>query len=1104
MPCSRGRGWILGPAAAGQPSILPVVGVDLNHKGRTGPRFTSGTLGADGPRMAMAVRSWVHRVLRAWAWGCAFAAVLQAQAPFISPASRAEFMPRLSGLRNGIPQQVVYCLVRDARGRIWAGTRTGPYVYNGRRWTPVTLPARASSRQIRAILEDHEGRLWFGSQEGGIWRLDHGEWTFFDTTSGLPANRINTLVEVQRGDGRHEVWAGTTDGIGVWTGSAWTVQARDLGLPHPWVWRFRWLKGPSGPDLWATTQKGIARWDGARWTQPVPQPPVLETNDLAQEEDSGALWASLWGRGVARWDGRAWSFPQGSAPFPGTRPTVLQCGRNEQGQFILWAGTYDRGLASFYKGEWRQLSVEQGLTTSGVLSLLHDEGGGRPFLWIGSRGAGIPTLGLDGVGRVLGHTLGEPLEEVRAVQDGPDGRGREVLWFGTRNGALHWNGGRWVQVAKGLPAREIFCLARDPQGTLWAGTARGVAFLPAGQAAFHPLPGLADRIHALAVEQGEVWAGTEKGLFRWDGRAWTLDPAGPGPIPIYAIAFTQGPGLGRSLWAATSRHGLWERREGRWTRHDPNPNFPNTEISCLLPAPGPGGESWLWVGLQGNGLARMDLEHREQGWRTFSTRSSKVPLPENIVRAIARDRQGAIYIAQSMGICRFTLDPSGKEILEVDAYWSPDGLPSRPAHFCSGFTDREGKVWFGFPDEAAYLDPGNQKLPATPPAPALESCLIQGKPFPFKGGTVLTHRQNRVVLEYFIPAFLQEEEIQFQSQLLGAEEPSPWGMENRREFTDLAAGDYTFKVWARDAKGRVGPPLELPFRVKPAPWRHPLAYAAYLLLAGAAIVQLVRLRTRLLQERNRRLEEAVTRATADLRGANARLEQLSEEKSQFMGIAAHDLKNPLNGIILAMDMLADEEDLGEVRRMSEKVRTTARQMVALIARLLDVTAIESGRRNYHFQTVDIAQLVLAVADSHRLAAAAKGHRIQVACEGTGLEAWTDREVLAEVLENLVSNALKFMPKGPPEREVTLRVAPNGRGVDLSVQDQGPGFTAEDQKKAFAPFTRLSAKPTGGEQSTGLGLSIVKRFVQAMGGEIALVSEPGHGATIRITLPGCPG
>src|SRR5580765_3394784 len=116
-------------------------------------------------------------------------------------------------------------------------------------------------------------------------------------------------------------------------------------------------------------------------------------------------------------------------------------------------------------------------------------------------------------------------------------------------------------------------------------------------------------------------------------------------------------------------------------------------------------------------------------------------------------------------------------------------------------------------------------------------------------------------------------------------------------------------------------------------------------------------------------------------------------------------------------------------------------------------------------------------------------------EGTLVQ--SDPTALNQVLDNLVSNAVKF---SPPGKQILVAVQPAAGRVECWVQDEGPGFTQQDKARMFRRYGRLSARPTGGEPSTGLGLSIVKKLVQAMDGELVCDSTPGNGATFTIRLP----
>lgn len=154
--------------------------------------------------------------------------------------------------------------------------------------------------------------------------------------------------------------------------------------------------------------------------------------------------------------------------------------------------------------------------------------------------------------------------------------------------------------------------------------------------------------------------------------------------------------------------------------------------------------------------------------------------------------------------------------------------------------------------------------------------------------------------------------------------------------------------------------------------------------------------------------------------------------------------------------------------------------------------------NLKTEAISLNNAASRVAQQHREAAKRKQLVLQTDLEGNGALVQADPAALNQVLDNLLSNAIKF---SPPGKQIRLTVCPPGaRYVECRVQDEGPGFSQDDRTGMYRRYGRLSARPTGGEPSTGLGLSIVKKLVLAMQGELGCESTPGHGATFAFRLP----
>ena len=253
------------------------------------------------------------------------------------------------------------------------------------------------------------------------------------------------------------------------------------------------------------------------------------------------------------------------------------------------------------------------------------------------------------------------------------------------------------------------------------------------------------------------------------------------------------------------------------------------------------------------------------------------------------------------------------------------------------------------------------------------------------------------------------------------------------------------------------------------------------------------------------VESKVEERTRELMTANERLLVLNAEKDTFLGICSHDLKNPLSGIIgLAGLLKADAEDAAQVREYAADILHSSEFMFRLVGDLLDLGAIEQGRLNLHPAPFDLGAIIGRVLESYQRRAADKQIRLEGSAPKSAAIVLADAKAVMQVADNLISNAVKFTPLGGTVAvHVEDRALSSGM-VRLIVRDTGPGLSAADQAHLFQKYVRLSARATAGEHSTGLGLSIVKKLVEAMGGSVACESTLGHGSTFTVELPASDG
>jgi signal transduction histidine kinase len=255
-----------------------------------------------------------------------------------------------------------------------------------------------------------------------------------------------------------------------------------------------------------------------------------------------------------------------------------------------------------------------------------------------------------------------------------------------------------------------------------------------------------------------------------------------------------------------------------------------------------------------------------------------------------------------------------------------------------------------------------------------------------------------------------------------------------------------------------------------------------------------------LQRANNELEAKVQARTRELQEKNIALEEMNTLKNEFLGMAAHDLRSPIGNIQNLAELMLDHDvKMGqeECAEVVTTIRNLSQGMMNLLNDLLDITTIESGKIDLQPTPVAMRPYLREIEHYHRLLA--EGKKIHLSIEiGESIPLVVfDKERIQQVLNNLLSNAIKF---SPVHTMVRLRVRPTPAGIEFSVIDQGQGIRSEEQSKLFGAFQRTSTKPTAGEHSTGLGLSICKKIVELHGGSIGVESEVGRGSRFFFILP----
>ncbi|HEX6893196.1 MAG TPA: PAS domain-containing sensor histidine kinase, partial [Chryseolinea sp.] len=233
---------------------------------------------------------------------------------------------------------------------------------------------------------------------------------------------------------------------------------------------------------------------------------------------------------------------------------------------------------------------------------------------------------------------------------------------------------------------------------------------------------------------------------------------------------------------------------------------------------------------------------------------------------------------------------------------------------------------------------------------------------------------------------------------------------------------------------------------------------------------------------------------------NESLINLNDEKNHFLGVTIHDLKSPLNRVIGLIDLVyqqgTDKFDPRQ-REFFQLIREACVNMQTLVVNLLDLNKIEQGFNVVNAENVMLSPLLERIVQSFQEQALKKGISLSLENHKDGKMVRTDPLLLSRILENLISNAIKFSPH---HKQVWVRAIHSDTYVKIEVQDEGLGISTAEQPLLFKKFQRLSNRPTGGENSTGLGLSIVMELVTSLNGRISVESGDKNGSKFIVELP----
>lgn len=1083
------------------------------------------------------------------------------QAHGLDPSkSLDQYIHHVWNIENGLPQNSVWALCQTQDGYLWIGTQEGLVRYDGVRFTVFDKKnvSALTSNVITALIEDRSssGALWIGTRGGGVSRLKDGEFISYTTKNGLSDNDVTTLLQDRSSDA---LWIGTTNGVNrLYKGTITHYRTND-GLSNEVITAL--LQDRDGV-LWVGTQ-GTTSDEGktfARKTSENTVPKNANPHDRTSgsihrlengvftryiykglpdkavtallQDRSGALWIGTTS-GVNRLqNGILTRYTMQNGLSNNVIRTLL-----EDCDGALWIGT-NGGVNRLRNNTISTYTAKKGLSNDVVMALLQDRDGS---IWLGTHAGGVNRLqngimvsytsknGLsnDAVTAVMGDsradsTKGKPTTTAAATTTNNKG-----VWIGTYGGGLnHFRNGVFTHytMQSGLSDDVVRSLLQDRSGALWIGTiGGGVNRLKNGKmTTFTTKNGLSnDFVWSLVQDQsGVLWMGTEGGgLNRYSNGKFTAFTTQHGLSSDFVRVILEDRTTKNALWIGTYGGGLNYFQNGVFTHYTTQNGLSNNFIRSLLQD----SSGALWIGTQGGGLNRF----KDGKFTVFRTENG---LFDDGAWCILEDDFGYLWMSCNKGIYRvakadLNAFADGKlKYIPCKAFGVADGMKSVEcnAGYPSGWKTPDGRLWFPTMVGALEVSLSNYSY-TNPLAPPIIIESVKATDSDNESATVNIHAAATLAPEvqkfefhYTATSLLAPEKVKFKYMLEGYD--NAWveaGVRRVAYYTNLPRGrQYRFRVIACNNDGvwnTVG--ASAMFYLTPYFWETWWFWGLSVLAFSLVVYQGFHWRINRLRKRAETLERLVDertyevlrqaseiqRTNTELQEKNIELHEANQFKTQMLSMASHDLKNPLsNMILLSQFLLKDLPENSTAKEYAGDILIVSRQMLNLVYDLLDTAArdMEKKQMDVHYESVNMYGLVTEIISYHAAQAEQKQQQIIVDCEA---DCWVDGDYkrLPQVIDNLLSNAIKYSPLG---KRIWVSLEKSHDTVRFSVRDEGPGMSEEDRNKMFGFFQRLSARPTGGESSSGVGLAIVKQIVELHKGIIVVKSAVGEGTEFIVELP----
>lgn len=526
----------------------------------------------------------------------------------------------------------------------------------------------------------------------------------------------------------------------------------------------------------------------------------------------------------------------------------------------------------------------------------------------------------------------------------------------------------------------------------------------------------------------------------------------------------------------------------------------NNSIACLLPDPSDN-TSALWIGTKGGGITRLDLCTGQ-----MTRISTKDGLPDNVIYGILPGKARELWCSSNRGLARLRLDGAGR-LVGLTAFTAAKGLQDNEFNTQAFYRAPDGELLFGGVNGLNRFFP-QDVLPDTIPSPvSLVGLRINQRnaafgeagsplsvPLDYLRELQLNHDQNNLTFEFAVLDFTDPSRNRYRYQLEGADrEWVETGTSRFAYFTHLPPGQYTLCVEGNNGEGAwqsIAHPIKI--TVLPPWWRSNLAYLLYLALLVGAGWQAYHFQIKRVKEREQLAFE---------HRENERIRSLERVKANFFSNVTHEFRTPLTLMIEPLRQMLQEATAPGLAEKIKLVQRNSQSLLGLVNQLLDLAKLEGGQMSLDIRRGNLCQIVRDVFERFLPLAEKRGIKLTMSSTPASMaDIDLDPSKVELVLNNLLSNALKFTPRDGSVKVDVSAVEHASPRLEVSVTDTGIGIPSEEHNKIFGRFYRVDNADTETTEGTGIGLALSREMALLMGGGLSVESSAGQGAVFTFWLP----